>query len=118
MPITMNLSGERKHSMKSFLTVIGLALAFVSPAFAGIDWGFPNNATTVAGTSFGSPGSGTATIAPGTYGSGWQDVNNPMSTWSTLGHVPGASGLWDLGGTSTTAARPDRSYSPLARGAG
>ena len=44
MPIAMNLSSERKQSMKSLLTAISLALALVSPAFAGIEWNFPTTA--------------------------------------------------------------------------
>ena len=93
-PIAMNLSRESKHRMRPLLTVISLTLAVVSPAFAGIEWGFDNNGTTVAGTSLGSPGSGTATINLGTFSTGWHD--GTTIPWN-LGHVPGASGLWDLG---------------------
>ena len=60
MPITMNLSSESKQSMKSLLTTISLALALVSPAFAGIDWSFPNNSLSYNA----SGGAGLATISP------------------------------------------------------
>jgi hypothetical protein len=67
----------------------------VSPAFAGIEWGFDNNVTTVNA----SGGAGTATMTVGTFGTGWHAVTGPLATrqWSNFGSVPGASGLWDLG---------------------
>ena len=87
MPIAMNLSSERKHSMKSLLTVISLTLAFVSPAFAGIEWGF-NNAANPA-SPFG--GAGSAAITVGTLGKGW--LPGGSSPWN----LGSATGFWDLG---------------------
>jgi hypothetical protein len=91
MPISMNLSSERKHTMKPLLTVISLALAVVSPAFAGIDWGFDNSANPAGATV----GSGTATITVGALGTGWQ--NGGSLPWN-LGT---AQGFWDLGGNGS-----------------
>jgi hypothetical protein len=96
MPISMNFSSERKHTMKSLLTAISLALAFVSPAFAGIEWGFPDNSTTVVGTDYLGSGSGTATIHLGSVGGSYGDVSH--APWNSFGSAPGATGLWDLGG--------------------
>jgi hypothetical protein len=103
MSISMNLSSERKQSMKSLLTVISVALAFVSPAFAGIEWGFPNDATTVVRTSLVSPGSGNATITFGGLATGWHDGTSVP--WN-LGSVPGATGLWDLGQAGSIVLAP------------
>ncbi len=91
MPNAMNLSSERKQSMKSLLTVISLALAVVSPAFASIEWNFPVSDNPIGA----SVGSGTATITLGSYGTGWHGIST--APWSSYGSVPGASGLWDLG---------------------
>ena len=91
MPTSMDLSSERKHSMKSLLTVISLALAVVSPAFASIEWNFPVSDNPIGA----SVGSGTATITLGSYGTGWHGIST--APWSSYGSVPGASGLWDLG---------------------
>ena len=91
MSISMNLSSERKHNMKSLLTVISLALALVSPAFAGIEWGFPDSLLSVNA----SVGTGTATITLGTYGQGW--FSGTTTPWTLGSSVPGATGLWDLG---------------------
>ena len=91
IPIAMNLSSERKHSMKSLLTVISLALAFVSPAFAGIEWGFVNNDLSV--NAF--VGTGNAAITLGTFGTGWH--GGTSVPWNMGASVPGATGLWDLG---------------------
>lgn len=80
--------------MKSFLTVISLALAVVSPAFAGIEWGFDNG----SGTYSASGGPGTATITRGLFGTGWHAVDDPLKPqWAKFGSAPGATGLWDLG---------------------
>lgn len=103
MSISMNLSSERKQSMKSLLTVISVALASVSPAFAGIEWGFPNDATTVVGTSLVSPGTGNATITFGGLATGWHDGTSVP--WN-LGSVPGATGLWDLGQAGSIVLAP------------
>ena len=73
MPVSMNLSSERKQNMKSLLAAISLALALVSPAFAGIEWGFPDSALSVMGTPVLGSGSGTATIALGNFATGWHD---------------------------------------------
>jgi hypothetical protein len=89
-PTSMNLSSDGKHSMKSFLTAISLALAFVPPAFAGIEWGFNSSVTSVGA----SVGSGTAKIQTGSFNTGWHDGTS--IPW-TLGSVPGAQGFWDLG---------------------
>jgi hypothetical protein len=89
MPITTNLSGGRKHTMKSFLAAISLALAFVSSAFAGIDWGFDTGANPLEVS--GAGGSGTATIAVGAFGTGWQ------SGGSVPWNLGTAQGFWDLG---------------------
>jgi hypothetical protein len=94
MPIAMNLSSERKQSMKSLVTVISLALALVSPAFAGIEWGFDNG----GGTYSASGGSGTAAVTPGAFG-GWHSLSSPVP-WN-LGGVPSATGFWDLGRTGS-----------------
>jgi|ERR1035438_3626191 hypothetical protein len=88
MPIAMNLSSEKKHNMKSLLTVISLALTLVSPAFAGIDWGFD----TSANPAYASGGAGNAAISVGAFGTGWHD--GTTIPWNTLG---GAKGFWDLG---------------------
>lgn len=73
MPISMNLSSERKHSMKPLLAAISLVLAVVSPAFAGIEWGFDNgNLSSVA--------------------TGWH--SGATLPWNTYGSV---AGIWDLG---------------------
>ena len=90
-PIAMNLSSESKHSMRSLLTVISLALAVVSPAFAGIEWGFENNVTTVNAPG----GAGTATIALGAFNTGFHSGTS-LIPWN-LGGAPGATGYWDLG---------------------
>jgi hypothetical protein len=91
MPIAMNLSSERKQSMKSILTTISLALALVSPAFAGIDWGFPNDSGTYSAVG----GPGTATVHLGGFATGYHDgITIP---WTMGSSGPGASGLWDLG---------------------
>lgn len=88
MPISMNLSSERKHSMKPLLAAISLVLAVVSPAFAGIEWGFDNNDSTVNA----SGGPGNATITVGAYATGWH--SGATLPWNTYG---GATGFWDLG---------------------
>ena len=96
MPISMNLNGERKQSMKSILAAISLALAFVSPAFAGIEWNFPDSSLSVNA----SVGMGTAGITvTSPFGTGWHAVTGPLATpeWASFGSAPGASGLWDLG---------------------
>ncbi|MGO8926161.1 MAG: hypothetical protein ACLQU3_04615 [Limisphaerales bacterium] len=85
--------------MKSLLTIISLALAIVSPAFAGIEWNFPNDSTTVSA----SVGSGTATISLGAYGQGW--FSGTTTPW-TLGSAPGASGFWDLGQAGSIVLAP------------
>lgn len=90
MPISMNLSSERKQSMKSLLTVISLALAFVSPAFAGIEWGFDSSASPLTVTGIG--GTGTATISLGSFGTGWH--SGTTVPWNSFG---GATGMWDVG---------------------
>lgn len=87
MPISMNLSSERKHSMKSFLMVISLALAFVSPAFAGIEWGFDSSANPAS--AFG--GAGSATITVGSSGAGW------LAGGGVPWNLGSATGFWDLG---------------------
>lgn len=107
-PIAMNLSRESKHRMRPLLTVISLTLAVVSPAFAGIEWGFDNNGTTVAGTSLGSPGSGTATINLGTFSTGWHDGTTIHGTWAMCLELRGF-GTW---------APQDQSCSTIHRGAG
>ncbi len=88
MPIAINLSSERKQNMKSLLTVISLALAFVSPAFAGIEWGFDTGANPAS--AFGGAGSAAITVGP--LGSGWH--SGLSVPWNSFG---GATGLWDLG---------------------
>jgi len=108
MPISMNISSERKHTMKSLLAAISLALAFVSPAFAGIEWNFPDGSLSVGA----SVGTGTAAINLGAYGTGWHDgVANP---WA-LGGVPGATGLWDLGSAGSIVLN---GFSGLSSGPG
>jgi len=93
MLISMNLGSERKHNMKSLLTVISLALAFESPAFAGIEWGFDSGANPL---DVGGPGvSGRATITVGSFGTGWHLGTGTDYPWSLS--YPGASGYWDLG---------------------
>jgi len=76
--------------MRSLLTIISLILAFVSPAFAGIDWGFDSGAASVNG----SAGGGLATISPGDFNTGYH--SGTTVPWN-LGNVPGAAGFWDLG---------------------
>ncbi len=88
MPIAMNLSSERKQSMKSLLTVISLALAVASPAFAGMDWNFPVDNQ-----------SGGATITLGALGTGWHDGNT--SPWNLGSSGLPASGFWDLGASGS-----------------
>jgi hypothetical protein len=88
MPISMNLSSERKHSMKPLLAAISLVLAVVSPAFAGIEWGFDNGNLSSAATG----GPGNATITVGAYATGWH--SGATLPWNTYG---GATGFWDLG---------------------
>ena len=101
MPIAMNLCSERKQSMKSILTVIGLSLAFVSPASAGIEWNFPNESTSVGATV----GTGTATISPGTFGNpAW--YSGTSIPWTLGASVPAASGFWDLGGQNGVSGHP------------
>jgi hypothetical protein len=97
MPISMNLSSERKHNMKSIFAIVSLALAVVSPAFAGIEWGFDT------ATSFGaSGGSGTAAITLGTFGHpGWH--SGTVVPWTSYA---GATGFWDLGGQSGVTGHP------------
>ena len=95
MLISMNLSSERKHSMKSLLTVISLALAFVSPAFAGIEWGFDTGPATRPTSPYGVSadlGSGLATITLGSFGTGYHFGNTVP--WNSF---DGATGMWDLG---------------------
>ena len=87
MPITMNLSNERKHNMKSIITTISLALTLVTPAFASIDWDFGSDHTSVAA----SGGAGTATITPAAFGTGWH--SGTAVPWT----LTGATGFWDLG---------------------
>jgi hypothetical protein len=77
--------------MKSLLTGLSLALAAVSPAFAGIDWGFDNHDTAVNA----SGGAGTATITLGAFNTGFHSGAS-LIPWN-LGGAPGASGYWDLG---------------------
>jgi hypothetical protein len=87
MPISMNLSSERKHSMKPLLAAISLVLAVVSPAFAGIEWGFDNgNLSSVA-----TGGSGVAAITLGAFNTGYH--SGSTIPWN----LPGATGFWDLG---------------------
>jgi hypothetical protein len=77
--------------MKSLLTAISLALTFVSPAYASIEWSFPND----SGSYSASGGSGLATInASAPFSTGYH--NGSTIPW-TLGGVPEAVGLWDLG---------------------
>jgi hypothetical protein len=84
MPITMNLSSERKQSMMSLLTTITLALALVSPAYGGMEWDFNTGGTPAD-----------AIITPGAHTTGWHNMST--APWSTFG-VPGVvSGLWDSG---------------------
>jgi len=90
MRIAHNFSSERKHTMKTILTAISLALTFVSPTFAGIEWNFPSDTTSVGA----SVGSGTAMIHLSPYNTGWHD--GTTLPWN-LGSAPNASGLWDLG---------------------
>jgi hypothetical protein len=79
--------------MKSFLTVISLAFALVTPAFADIEWDFnsPGNPL-VLGTG------DTATITKGAMGKGHQDLT--VAPWSTFS-ASGVSGAWDMGAVGT-----------------
>jgi hypothetical protein len=94
----MNFSSERKQSMKSLLTVISLALALTTTAYAAIDWGFSTSGG-IGNTYLGSDGSSLVTITPGLFGTGWHAVTGALTTpqWANFGSAPGASGLWDLG---------------------
>jgi len=100
MPKTMNLNGERKHNMKSILTAISLALALVTPAYAGVEWGFDTGANPASATV----GSGTAAFTIGDLGTGWHSISG--APWSIYGAVPGASGLWDLGSAGSILLTP------------
>jgi len=90
MPTSMKSSNERKQNMKSLLTVTSLALAFVSPAFAGMEWTFPV-----------TDQSGGATVALGSLGTGWHD--GTTAPWNFGNSGSGASGLWDLGSGGSIA---------------
>lgn len=83
-------NSERKRSTKSILSAISLALAFVSPAFAGIEWGFSGPDLSVNA----SGGAGTAKINVGAFNTGFH--SGSTLPW-TLGSAPGAMGFWDLG---------------------
>ncbi len=95
LPISMNLSGERKHRMKSILAVISLALTVVSSAFAGIGLGLSTSDKPVNA----SVGTAPATINAGAFGAGWHDGST--IPWN-LGNVPEATGLGDLGQAGST----------------
>jgi hypothetical protein len=97
MPILMKLNGERKQNIKSLLTTISLALALVTRAYAGIQWDFPDSTLSVPGTSFGTFGSGTATIHSGGFpGFDATWYSGSGVPWNMGPSVTGASGLWDL----------------------
>jgi len=80
--------------MNKILTkIIALGLLVTAlPAFADIEWGFPNNSTSVAGVG---DTSGNATISVGNFNTGWHD--GIALPWNIGNSGGGASGFWDLG---------------------
>src|SRR5580765_2549706 len=90
MPTSLSLGSQRRRIMKSVIATIGLVMLLVSPALATVEWDFGSG-----GSSPADQGSGTATVTPGRFGTGWHDGSTVP--WSAFG----ASGFWDMGRNGT-----------------
>lgn len=101
LPTSKSFGCERKRIMKSVVVTIGLVMLLVSPALATVEWDFGTGGSSSANT-----GSGTATITPGRFGTGWHDGSTVP--WSAFG----ASGFWDMGrnGTMVLAGSSDTGF--------
>ena len=98
LPTLINFGCERKRSMKSVIATMGVML-LITPAFATVEWDFGSSGS----PSLPGLGSGTATVTPGRFGTGWHDGST--APWSAFG----ASGFWDMGrnGTMVLAGSSD-----------
>src|SRR5215813_15139465 len=91
LPASINFGCERKRIMKSVIATLGLVMLLITPALATVEWDFGSG----GGSSPASLGSGTATVTPGRFGTGWHD--GLTAPWSAFG----GSGFWDMGRNGT-----------------
>src|SRR5580765_2619499 len=98
MPTSLSLGSQRRRIMKSVVATIGLVMLLATPALATVEWDFGSG-----GPSSANQGSGTATVTPVRFGTGWHDGSTVP--WSAFG----ASGFWDMGrnGTMVLAGSSD-----------
>ncbi len=99
LPASKSFGYQRKRIMKSVIATIGLGMLLATPAFATVEWDF----NTGGASSSANVGSGTATVTPGAFGTGWH--SGSTAPWSSFG----ASGFWDMGrnGTMVLAGSSD-----------
>src|SRR5215467_12676604 len=90
LPTSKSFGYQRKRIMKSVVATIGLVMLFTTSALATVEWDFNSG-----GPSSANQGSGTATVTPGRFGTGWHDGSTVP--WSAFG----ASGFWDMGRNGT-----------------
>jgi hypothetical protein len=91
LPTLISLGTERKRIMKSVIATTGLVMLLTTPALATVEWDFDSG----GGSSTANKGSGSATVTPGRFGTGWHDGST--APWSSFG----ASGFWDMGRNGT-----------------
>jgi len=91
LPTSINFGCQRKRIMKSVIATIGLVMLLITPSLATVEWDFGSSGS----PSPASLGSGTSTVTPGRFGTGWHD--GLTAPWSAFG----ASGFWDMGRNGT-----------------
>src|SRR3954454_23754683 len=102
LPISTSVGYERKRVMKSVIATIGLVMLLVTQARATVEWDFNGG-----GPSAANQGSGSATVTPGRFGTGWHDGST--APWTAFG----ASGFWDMGRNGTIVLAGSSDSGPI-----
>ena len=89
--------------MKSVIATFGLGMLLINPALATVEWDFGSGGS----PSLAGLGSGTATVTPGRFGTGWHDGST--APWSAFG----ASGFWDMGRNGTIVLAGSSDSGPI-----
>ena len=103
LPASINFGCERKRIMKSVIATLGLGMLLITPAIATVEWDFGSSGS----SSPAGLGSGTATVTPGRFGTGWHDGST--APWSVFG----ASGFWDMGRNGTIVLAGSSDSGPI-----